>query len=88
MVSCIESVGKPKKSKVELSLTERREQKVIIFFSLFDFSYAVCIHPVEGYCCVEYQQCSDTNSFSLSHVDAAKAMQDELCSEDYVEIDG
>ena len=67
---------------------DRRGQKVFNFFFFFDFSYAICIRPVAGYCCVEYQQCSDTNSFSLSHVDAAKAMQDELCSEDYVEIDG
>jgi len=51
-------------------------------------NYAICIRPEAGYCCVEYQQCSDANSFSLSHVDATKAKQDETCTEDYAQIDG
>ena len=50
--------------------------------------YRICVRQNMGYCCVEYQQCSDANSFSLSHVDATKAKQDETCTEDFAQIDG
>ena len=52
------------------------------------FSYAICIRPEAGYCCVEYVPCADTHSFSLSSLHATMSKQDDLCTEDFVEIDG
>jgi len=51
-------------------------------------NYDICVRQAAGYCCVEYQQCSDANSFSISSNDAAHALHDEKCTEDYVQIDG
>ena len=51
-------------------------------------SYSICVRQQEGYCCIEYAPCSDDNSYSLSHIDATKAKQDETCVTDYVGIDG
>lgn len=50
-------------------------------------NYAVCIRQAAGHCCIEYSLCSDDNSWSISN-SGAGALQDEMCTEDYVGIDG
>ena len=65
---------------------------IIIFFEkisnfFFISSYAICIRQEAGYCCIEYSLCSDDNSWSISN-SGAGALQDEMCTEDYVEIEG
>jgi len=49
--------------------------------------YDVCIRQEAGYCCIEYSLCSDDNSWSWAN-SGAGALQDEMCTEDYVGIDG
>jgi len=52
-------------------------------------NYAICIRREEGYCCVEYSLCDGaTSSYGLSSLHASQAMQDDLCTEDWVGIDG
>ena len=56
-------------------------------------SYNVCIRPEDGFCCIQYQVCSDTGSFSLSSIqkpDAAdaKALAESSCTSDYIDIPG
>jgi len=50
-------------------------------------NYAVCIRQAAGHCCIEYSLCSDDSSWSISN-GAVGALQDEMCVEDYVGIDG
>merc|ERR1719272_1502012 len=50
-------------------------------------NYDVCIRQEAGYCCIEYSLCSDDWSWSISN-SGAGALQDEMCTEDYVGIDG
>ena len=67
------------------------------FFSSFNSysSYNVCIRPEAGFCCVQYQVCSDPGSFSLelNKAPADPTMpdpgkQDADCKLDYIEIAG
>jgi len=51
-------------------------------------NYAICVRQEAGYCCIEYSLCSDDSSWSLANSDVDGALQDELCTEDYVGIDG
>lgn len=50
--------------------------------------YGVCIRQEEGYCCIQYTPCSDSNSYSLDSLHATMAKQDDLCTMDYVGIAG
>jgi len=50
--------------------------------------YGVCIRQEEGYCCVQYTPCSDSNSYSLDSSQATMAKQDDMCITDYVGIAG
>ncbi|TRY76471.1 hypothetical protein TCAL_05341, partial [Tigriopus californicus] len=56
-------------------------------------NYNVCIDQEDGFCCVEYTQCTDTDSFSLSTgtstIDTAqqKVLFGSLCSLDFVIIE-
>ena len=62
---------------------------VISHWHSYFYSYAICIRREEGYCCVEYSLCDGaTSSYGLSSLHASQAMQDELCTEDWVGIDG
>ena len=54
----------------------------------FNSSYDICIRPEAGYCCVEYSLCSDDSSWNLFNGHATGALQDDLCTEDFVGIDG
>ena len=55
----------------------------------FNSSYAICIRQEAGYCCIEYSLCSDDNSWSLFNTAIAiGARQDDLCTGDYLGIDG
>ena len=56
--------------------------------TISSYSYGVCIRQEEGYCCVRYTPCSDSNSYSLDNLHATQAMQDQLCTEDWVGIAG
>ena len=63
----------------------------LFFFSFH--SYNVCIRPEDGFCCIQYQVCSDTGSFSLSSIQnvdpaEAKALAESSCSSDYISIPG
>ena len=59
-------------------------------------SYNVCIRPEAGFCCVQYQVCSDPGSFTIAAgaTDAAadplvfEAAQDTSCTSDYIDIAG
>ena len=51
-------------------------------------SYGVCIRQEEGYCCIQYTPCSDSNSYSLDSSQATMAKQDDMCTADYVGIAG
>jgi len=50
-------------------------------------NYNICIRQEAGYCCNELSPCGDTNAYSLSNSNAM-AMQDEMCTADFVEVDG
>jgi len=50
-------------------------------------NYAICIRQEAGYCCIEYSLCSDDASWSIAN-SGAGALQDDMCTEDYVGIDG
>jgi len=55
---------------------------------LKDQSYAVCIRRESGYCCVQYQVCSDADSFNIDSVTANKvAKVDTDCTLDYITIE-
>jgi hypothetical protein len=50
----------------------------------------MCIRQEEGYCCIQYSVCPDTNPFSL---DAKSNVADSSdigtwCTNDYIEIQG
>ena len=58
-------------------------------------SYNVCIRPEAGFCCVQYQVCSDPGSFTIAAgaTEIAdplvfKAAQDTSCTSDYIDIAG
>ena len=58
-------------------------------------SYNVCIRPEAGFCCVQYQVCSDPGSFTLdageldgSDPTMLTAAQDTSCTSDYIDIAG
>ena len=64
-------------------------------YYIFSFhSYNVCIRPEDGFCCIQYQVCSDTGSFSLSSIQDpaiaadAKSLPESSCSSDYIDIPG
>ena len=48
----------------------------------------MCIRQESGFCCVQYQVCTDTNSFSIDSTIAAagNSQVDSLCTLDYVTI--
>ena len=54
----------------------------------FNSSYAICVRRQAGHCCIEYSLCSDASSWTLDNLDATKAKQDDLCTSDWVGIDG
>ena len=56
--------------------------------TISSYSYGVCIRQEEGYCCVQYTPCSDSNSYSLDSSQATMAKQDDMCITDYVGIAG
>ena len=61
----------------------------LVYFSLN--SYCVCIRSCPGNCCIQYTPCGDTNSFTLSTLVMDMpdmAMQDTMCTLDYVGIPG
>eukprot|EP00095_Tigriopus_kingsejongensis_P012199 maker-scaffold1149_size94623-snap-gene-0.17 protein:Tk12199 transcript:maker-scaffold1149_size94623-snap-gene-0.17-mRNA-1 annotation:"hypothetical protein EAG_02482" len=50
--------------------------------------YSICIRQEEGMCCIEYQACSDDNSFSINGMATDAAIQDTNClTLDYIGID-
>jgi len=56
-------------------------------------NYNVCIRPEAGFCCIQYQVCSDDNSYSLSSGNLADptmpmAKQETDCTLDYIDIAG
>ena len=52
-----------------------------------NFSYNVCIRQANGFSCIQYTACSDTNSFSLSEVTiAASSMLGTACTADWLNI--
>jgi len=58
-------------------------------------NYNVCIRPEAGFCCVQYQVCSDPGSFTIAAgaTEVAdplvfKALQDTSCTSDYIDIAG
>ncbi len=73
-------------SSLEKNLTDTQVLKY--FFQ----RYSVCIRPEVGMCCIKYQVCSDhlDSGFSLSSGDLGitKAMLDDQCTLDYVQIPG
>jgi len=54
--------------------------------------YNICIRQEKGFCCVQYQVCQETGSFTLDLQQEVAADQvsaeDELCKTDYVRIEG
>ena len=67
-----------------------------VFFIFLSFlSYNVCIRPEDGFCCIQYQVCSDAGSFSLSSGAIDPAIAADLvskaeadCTNDYISIPG
>lgn len=55
---------------------------------LGNHDYDICIRQEEGFCCVQYSVCDEPNSFTLSNAAIEAAMQDSLCTLDFVIIDG
>lgn len=53
----------------------------------FPSSQNVCIRQEAGFCCIEYNTCSDPNSFAI-HNDDADSLIATYCTEDYLEISG
>jgi hypothetical protein len=58
-------------------------------------NYNVCIRPEDGFCCIQYQVCSDPGSFSLSGggqdpTDPTKliSIAESGCTNDYIDIPG
>jgi hypothetical protein len=50
----------------------------------------MCIRQEEGYCCIQYTQCTDTNPFSLDQKSTTADTTDigTYCTNDYIEIPG
>merc|ERR1712018_1062097 len=62
------------------------------YIHLASQDYNVCIRQEKGHCCMNYQKCSDTSSWSLdaqaATVAAATAQTGTMCTGDYLEIVG
>ena len=59
--------------------------KMIILF--WNFSYNVCIRQANGFSCIQYTACSDTNSFAISEATiASSSMLGTACTADWVNI--
>ena len=70
-------------------------ENLVIFLCLSFLSYNVCIRPEDGFCCIQYQVCSDAGSFSLSSGAIDPAIAADLvskaeadCTNDYISIPG
>ena len=50
----------------------------------------MCIRREQGFCCVQYNVCSDAKSFTLDFEmnNAMKSMVDSECAEDFILIPG
>ena len=60
-------------------------QRIIILFC--NFSYNVCIRQANGFSCIQYTACSDTNSFAISEATiASSSMLGTACTADWVNI--
>merc|ERR1711860_347161 len=51
-------------------------------------NYRACIRQEQGYCCIQYMPCSDTNSLSLDSAKTSLSIVESSCSLDYITIDG
>ena len=62
---------------------------MVKFLLFFSFSYSSCIRRAAGYCCIQYQVCTDqTNAWSIDGQSAAISFTDSFCTLDYVGIPG
>lgn len=74
---------------------QKRKIRIIIKaikLALFSFKplyrYTTCIRPGEGFCCIEYQQCTGVaNAFDLLF-GAGAVMTDKGCNTDFIQITG
>lgn len=57
---------------------------------LMSLSDNICIRQAQGYCCVQYTECSATNSFSIDGYSVIADVGDigTNCSDDWIEIPG
>ena len=56
---------------------------------VYNCSYSICIRGEEGFCCIAYEKCGDTNSFTIDGNAIAAADLDVNCAAmDYIGIDG
>ena len=55
---------------------------------LADQDYDICIRQEDGFCCVRYSLCEDSQSFSINNLAADMQAVDSLCTNDYIEIEG
>lgn len=51
-------------------------------------SYSICVRQEADACCVAYELCGDSNSFTIDAAIASKSEIDTQCDVDYVGIDG
>lgn len=49
--------------------------------------YRTCIRQEQGYCCVQYFPCSDTNSFTIDHTKTDQCLAETSCTGDFITID-
>ncbi len=71
---------------VNSGLTVYIETKEVIFRCS---SVTACIRRQEGFCCIQYQVCSDVaNAFALEATSTPAALVDSKCTLDYVAIPG
>ena len=63
-------------------------QKILISidYCFFVFSQNMCIRQEAGFCCITYNLCSDTSSWTIDNT--AKSVVGTECSNDFVEIPG
>ncbi|XP_059097260.1 uncharacterized protein LOC131891648 [Tigriopus californicus] len=50
--------------------------------------YSICIRQESGMCCIQYSECEDANSFTLDQKNDNKGFVDNMCTKDYVGIEG
>ena len=55
---------------------------------LADQDYDICIRQEDGFCCIRYSLCEDSQSFSINNLAADMQAVDSLCTNDYIEIEG